>query len=456
MYLRVLALLACADAGDPRTTDPEGFPACDSDSPLLTDFRTEATRVGTALRARWRTVRALPSRVQVQASGRTWEIEADSDTSALLVGLSPAEDLRWRVVTEVDGGRSCGPWQDARAGLLDPALPEMSAQGTDPSGDYLLASVLTQTLTFVTILGPDGHPVWALPTTTPPAQGPFRIRMMPGTHDLLAGETALSADADGRIHRIALDGSERGVTPLRGGHTDFDVAPDGTITMLGWDIRDVGDGRRLLGDTLRTVSPEGTQDTVWSTFDAIAPDLSQDWHSPFYVADPTVEDWSHANAVRWSEDEQAWYVAMRGVHSIARVNRDGATAWTMGGPGSRIPLPELSNPHAVEPMPDGSLLVFNGEKATCSRALRLTLDPARDSAAIAQAFTGEACLEVVFLGDTRVQSDGSVRVAWSSAGRLETFLADGSSVQRVDLPAGAIFGYVQPVRPAELGILLGD
>ncbi len=443
-----LALLA-ACASPPEDTPDDGGPddtapdePCEVDDAAFSSLRVEPTGIPTVARASWSTTLTGSAVVEFGDGTRALETPDAPDGSALIVGVGPLRDVTWRVRVTDGDHRICSQTQTWRTGALDPRLPERTVLGDQPSGDYVVTTVLTNDTGFVTVLDPSGEIVWATPVTEDPPGGPFRAQLARGGGAILYAHVANAVSDAVEVVRIGLDGATTTAATFTGGHTDMVELPDGTIAMLGWEIREVTPGRRFLGDTIVEVGADGVQREIWNAFEALTVDLTGDYANDFYRADPDVEDWSHANGLHYDEVDATYYVTVRGTQQLARVGRDGTTAWTVGPAHSTVPSDLIRNPHSVERLPDGSLLVFNGGKQICSTADRLVVDAEARVVTAVASYTSADCLNVVFLGDTRRQSDGSVRVSWSSSGRLETFAEDGRSLQTVDLPVGAIYGFI--------------
>jgi hypothetical protein len=453
--LLVCALAACAEGAGPRPGE-DGWPACDVDAAAFTDLRVESTSVGTLGRAVWTTELRGPARVAYAEDGRPVRtIPAREGGVALLVGVGTRSDVTWRVVVETEDGPRCSEARRYQTGLHDPDVPELMVTGADSSGDLAATVLLGSTGVHAVLLDADGRLVWSAHVADVPQFGPFRVRLAPDGRGLDVAYVAGAREQDGRVVRIDWDGEETGRVVVRGGHTDMAERPDGTVAMLGWDIRDVGGGRTLIGDTILERSPDGETRTLWSVFDAIEPELAYTYDNSFYPTMPDAEDWTHGAGLTYDEDDDSYLVALRRVSTVVRVDR--RTGETLAVTGARTAGPQdgaaVDSPHSIEHLGGDRFLVFNtggwGDGA-CSRATIFRAEAGGTGAAIERDVAGDTCLRVAFLGNAAAQSDESLRVAWSSEGRLESYAPDGALLQRVDLPAGTGFGFVTPIAPRDL------
>jgi hypothetical protein len=450
-----MVLAGCAEPSGPRPGEG-GWPDCDVEAGAFTELRVESTSVGTVGRAAWTTDLRGPARVvYAETDGPVRVMPAREGAEALLVGVGTASDVIWRVVVETENGPRCSEARIYRTGLHDPDVPEFTVVGADASGDLAATVLLASTGVHAVLLDASGRVVWSAHVADAPEFGPFRVRLSPDGRGLDVAYVAGAREQEGRIVRIDWDGARTERFSLRGAHTDMVERPDGTVAMLGWDIRDVGAGRTFIGDTILERAPDGETRTVWSAFDAFPPDLGYTYGNAFYATLPDAEDWTHGAGLSYDADKDSYLVALRKVSTVVRVDR--ATGTTLSVIGARTPLPQpgaaVDSPHSVEHLGGDRYLVFNsggfGDGA-CSRATVYRHAEGGDAGEVVRDYGVDACLRVAFLGNAVAQADDSLRVAWSSAGRLESYAPGGELLQRVELPAGTAFGFVTSVAPGDL------
>jgi hypothetical protein len=447
-------LLWIACAGSEPGAKPEGaLPvldvACTEDAAAFADLASAPTDVATVLRASFTPVN--PGSPWVAYADTRVRLEASVvDGNALLVGVGPGEPVAWRAMVDTERGTVCSPVQRAETGLLPSDVPELSVEGApEGGGGFVLVPILAQDHVTSALVDPFGRVVWAHRAADEAHLGPYRLLPSRDGLGVVAALAAPSLEATAEITAVDWAGMDRGGPALRAGHTDLAELPDGTFAMLGWSIREVSPGRRMLGDTIVEVSPQGVERVVWSVFDAFVPRTDEYYRNTFYTADLSVEDWTHGSGLFYDVQQDDYLVTLRNLSLVVRVDRGtGTMVWAAGG--GRLGVPDgspIEGPHSVQRLGEDSYLVFNngipGEG--CSRAVELHIDPAGLGVEERRRYAGRDCEEVVFLGDARVQADGSVRVAWSSEGRMETFTAEGASQQILDLPVGYAFGFAEPV-----------
>lgn len=450
VWMRLLA--ACAEEAvdtGASTAPPTLDAACTEDPSAFSGLATEPTAVGTVLRAT----------VSTRLEGVPWVAYADSKVrleasvfngSALLVGVGAGEAVSWRAVVDTPGGAVCSPPQEARAGLLPPDVPEVLVGGLpDGGGGYALTPILAENAVTATLIDPFGRVVWAHRLSDEGHRGPNRVQPSVDGLGIVAAVSAPQMESLAQVLRVDWGGTLRDGPVLRGGHTDMVELPDGAHAMLGWEIREVSPGRRMLGDTVVEVSPQGVERVVWSVFDSFTPRTDEGYFNTFYTADLSVEDWTHGSGLSYDPQDDDYLVTLRNLSLVVRVDRGGGMVWAAGGGRLNVPSGSpIEGPHSVQRVREDTYLVFNNgtpEQQGCSRATMVRIDPDTHAVEERQVFLADPCLGVAFLGDARVQEDGSVRVAWSSEGRLETFTAEGESRQTLDLPVGHAFGFVHPV-----------
>ena len=434
------------DSGTPPSVD------CIEDEGAFVQLRDEPTLIPTVRRVRWQLSTPVDATVHFWEQGQeqlTPVVAAAEQQQTLVMDTGPLQDVSWQIWFQDGDTWHCSAPRTFTTGLPDARLPELTvslAPDSDTRGGLAIVPLFSSTGTFVTAIDQGGRIVWAQPISV---QSP-RAALARGGGAILVGLGAASAESDALIFRYGLDGTVLSSTPIRGGHTDMVELPDGSLAMLGWDIRDFEGGKRhLLGDTIIERSPEGEDRIVWDTYDSYVPDLTRSYETNFYQSDHTVEDWTHANGMSYDEEEDAYYVSISNLNLIAKIDRrTGAQVWSVGEVDATIPasMGFIERPHSVEHLPDGSFLVFNRRSMDCSSADRFTVDPVRGQVALLSTYSTPDCQVVTYLGDARLQDDGGMLVSWSSSGRLQQIDAAQQTLRQVDLPLGYAFGFVDPIQ----------
>jgi hypothetical protein len=382
-----------------------------------------------------------------QSTGRI--STSETDHSALLVGV-PAGTAYYRIHAQMDGVDHCSDIREAQTAPLPLDLPELTLADLpgSSSGGYTVTPIRGLGHSWVVILDSAGRYVWVYQAEEPIWGAALSL----DRRAVLMNTWPGSADNDGEVFRVALDGTLDHTFAAPGIHTDFVELEDGTIATLGWVIREFEDGqRRLLGDTIVELSTDGEVRTVWDIFDHIEPDLDQTYPMGWLPQDPELEDWSHVNFISHDPDRDQYLVTVGYLDQVVAVDRtSGDVAWILGGAESTFEVtsepPLMGTPHSVYRRGD-ELLLFNRclYECPCSETLWIDLDIDAGTAAETWSYESEACLTAYILGNAELLSDGSVMTVWSTAGQIDEVTASGELVWRVNADLGAGFGFARRV-----------
>jgi hypothetical protein len=425
---------------------------CVEDESAFQSITDETTLVPMVHRVRWDLAEKGSAFVRFTEAGGpsrdTPPVAAGEPGEMLILGVAPLSDVTWQIwLPEGDTWRCSAP-RSYTTGGLDPSIPDFrDSDFQDPSerGGLAVVPILTEDDCFLSVVDDGGRIVWS--TKLP--ERAFRGRLAYGGDAILYGGMAAPHTHEANVTRLSLDGTVISTVTLLNGHTDVAELPDGTIAMLGWDLRSYEDDtRRIMGDTIIERSPNGDQRTVWSLFDDYEPDLSIVYDKGFYEDDPTIEDWSHANGLSYDPINDAYFISIANLSVIAKIDRaSGEMLWSIGNttPTFSTPGGLIENPHSVQGLPDGTVLVFNRHFEACSSVDVISVDDASRTTKRIRSYTTPDCLSVYFLGDAKVMPDGNLLISWSSSGRLEEVDPNMNTVRQFDLGLGAVFGFVDPI-----------
>lgn len=416
----------------------------------------ELERIQTVVRARWET--EAPTRSDVVATfdgGQITVSEAEPTTrhEVLLVGIPAMTRVDVRITADDTDGSAGG---SVTTGPSPAWVPDLAFRSEDPQGTeggFRVVPVINASGGGILAIDDLGRVVWAWPPEDAGSpMSPFRARLSRDRTAILFNEGAQSIDTDGNVWRVGLDGGDATKTGILGAHTDFVEYVDGGYAALGWDIREV-EGRKILGDTIREVAPDGTQRLVWSAWDDFTPNMDETYGS-FYPADPTVEDWTHVNGLSYDADEDDFYVTITINNSVARVDREsGELVWWLsdyqGGDFENVDgRTRVEMPHSVQRI-DGGITVFSrgnpNNPSTCSSVVDIALDETTWEAREVWRHETEDCLLVTFLGSAERLPGGNTLVSWTTAGRLSEVTPAGALAWEVSTPLGAAFGFSEQV-----------
>jgi hypothetical protein len=468
----LIALLAC------QATAPGGSasasPEDDDDTgpaPVVgeaVEVEVEVADVPTVLRARWETPEETDGVVTYTFEGETHAAVDDvSGTSheVLLTGIPANTDVEISLRSE---GASGGLWSgtaSATTGSLPTWVPALDYSADDPDaseGGVTLIPAIFLPYGGVVAVDGLGRPVWAWPVTDEGhPKSIFRAHQSRDGSAILFNDQAESKDTPGTLWRVSLDGSTVTSVEVNGAHTDFVETADEAYAVLGWDIQTF-EGRNLLGDTIVEVAADGTQTTLWNTFDWYEPDLSKTYDS-WYPTDDTVEDWSHVNGISYDAASDDFFVSMTFDHGVARV--DGATGeleWTLSDEGGDFEnvgdAGMLSYPHSAQFLGDGVLAFNRGDPYSldsCSEAAEIAIDEASGTASRAWSYDSDACLLVTFLGEARRLEGGNTLVVFTTSGQVDEVTPDGTVTWRVATDLGTALGFSERVKALGVEAIAG-
>ncbi|MCK6526869.1 aryl-sulfate sulfotransferase [Myxococcota bacterium] len=372
--------------------------------------------------------------------GRTvpLDVSGPAPWSTWILGLKPSRTWHLRAVAVVEGEERASADQVVETGSPPGTLAGLGLSGSDPAAaheGFIVTSFMGEPSTAV-ILDRDAEPVWwygpggtELISRAVPSRDGRSILFIRGVLEV----------PDQAIVRVSFDGADVEATPTPGAHHDFVELPGGTYAALVTDPREV-EGKTVDGDRIVEFGPGGEQTAIWSVWDTFEFSEASD-----HLAGTT---WSHANALDYDEDEDAYSVSLLGLDAIVRVDRaTGESFRIVGGrlsdfatPGGETRL--FENQHQFEI--DGDVLrVFdNGTPSSLdSRAREYLLDDSTGTADLVWSYGATPPLYCYNLGDVFRMEDGHTLVNFGVLGQLDEVDEDGEVLWRINLDLGAAFGY---------------
>jgi hypothetical protein len=237
---------------------------------------------------------------------------------------------------------------------------------------------------------------------------------------------------------VALDGSQTSSIRIPYWVHDFVEHADGTLAAIALETRD-NDGTELRGNKIVEVATDGTQKTVWTTWDCFDPAT--------ITGDDLEQGWGFANALDYHPDEDAYYVSLRNFSSIMRIDRQRRTCdWVLGlgkptftfAAGSA----RFMHEHQFQVLGNHILVMDNdGAGGHTSRVLEYELDMNNRVAKQVWSYTANPAVYTFVLGEPLRFDDGSTFINWSAAGQMERLDASGTSIWKINTPAGYVFGF---------------
>lgn len=248
------------------------------------------------------------------------------------------------------------------------------------------------------------------------------------------------ADGDHRqqIVRVSLDGEHIDIVDAPGMHHDFVELPEGGYAWISLDVRQPPDAPNpMKGDAIRVRKSDGSMRDLWSVWDDF------DWSEDDEVQNGV--GWSHANALDYLPDDEAFLLSIRNFDSIVRVDRrSGELDWVFGGDDSdwRILGRHTRQQHQFHLVDDALVIFDNGEPDVAqSRAVEFRLDEEAMIAEQVWAYTSERDVYSFGLGSVHRKADGNTVVTFSTAGQMDEVDENGELVWRLEASLGTGLGY---------------
>lgn len=441
----------------------DGSFSCRTDPGLDPQFQVGETAVPTVFDVGWLAEPGGLNQLAVfDAEGSARLVQPDGAwdlaRNVALRGLRPnaSYDIAAVFVPEDGAGPLCSARQRIQTGGHSSSLPVpyiSSAQAGLAQEGYRFVPLISMDGVAPAVLDSEANVVWA--SVFDPSQH-GQMPMIFGVSPLADGSGVAfntqetHPEGTGLIHRVTWAGEALPPVEVPTGHTDFAELPDGNFAMLGWDVRDFDGDRRLLGDTILETREDGEVVEIWNVYDHFEPDLSVFHGNDFFGSHPEVEDWSHANWLKYVAEEDAYYLTMETPAAVVKVDRGtGETTWVLSGDVGDFSTTEgdalINYPHSAEPI-DGGVNVFNRRDpryaSTCSSVDEIEMNHSAGEAQTVWTYEGDRCAQIGFLGNSLPITGGHTVVSWSSMGVLDELGPEGDLLWQASLDLGAAFGFV--------------
>ena len=367
------------------------------------------------------------------------------DHSTPLMGLPAYSDVYYRTVEQVDGVEQVSAVEMIQTGGFAAEVPEVAGYSGEPVVGWLLAPVVGATFGPV-MFDAGGEVVWFVAEDA----NLKSLRAVMSVDGLSILHNAIDAQDGERSLLIwtAFDGRTTRRVMVPGMTHDFVELDDGTVGTFVLDTREVA-GVAYTGTTLVEIGLDDTQTQVWSTWDSFDPAATGG------DADPL--DWTHANAIDYDPDDDAWLVGSRNFSTIFQVDRaTGALNWAFGDVGADVvvdaPGDRFVRQHQFDRIDDETLLVFDndGGGGRTTRVAEYRMDVPGGSAELVGSIDFDPTWNAA-LGDAWRDDDGVTSVILSMLGELRRIDPDGQTIGQLNLPLGYGLGYGQA-----LGTPYGD
>lgn len=428
--------------GEPDPPDPPELPKVitASDQPCTitltkSEVSPQITTVGLVeFESSWSTPGAASIEFGTTVSyGMTAPVEgASGEGSALLLGMKTMTPYHYRIV--LTSGESTCVSQDVT--LVTGPMPNGTGIGnavittgtsTAPSASgYFLAGNYNGSWLF--ILNSAGELVWYYEASI---NNISSVRLAPDARHVYARTLNVGRQPEnGRVVKIAIDGSSEEIVNLTSSHHDFNFGPDGSLVYIRKSTDNACDSLYLHD----VESADDSEDEFLADLDTM-----------FTVPGDNMmlgNETCHVNSVHYQPGEG--YTASDLVHNAyVKLDETGELEWILGGGVDSSFTGDGSiwkRQHGHQLLAPNRLLFFNNQTSAekTSRALEVVLDFDAGTATYAPFEYSIEGLSSQVLGDVRRLPNGNTLVTYSvGSGLLHEVDAYGERVRAIDLPGGA-------------------
>ncbi len=415
---------------------------------LLTDIVVEPSpHMATALVATWTSDRECIGEVTYGVDGETSQTTDPEPRPTrthrrLLLNLPSNVDVSLRVGCTESGEAPTTEPAIGTTGTLPPGLADLTLEGTPEAGTDLLLVPTLGADTAATIFDLQARVVWY--HVEGQGMGVTRERLsVDGTSVLyMVAAYGDGAEGDPAIVRVRFDGQELERIHIRSANHDFAELPDGTVAAIVSDARTV-EGVRYRGNALVERSPDGTERTVWSAFDAFDP-----LTTPSRYDDG--ELWTHANALDYEAASDSYWLGLRNLDMLVKIDRaSGEVVEQIGGDDPSLPFAgpteAFSGQHQFQWLEDGLLVFDNSADDRVSHPVEYAFDADRSTLTEVWAHHADPVIWNYALGDVERDHEGGTRITYSTSGVVLQLNADDSARWQMSSPLGTGFGYTERI-----------
>lgn len=375
---------------------------------------------------------------------------AEGVATATLVGMKASQEYTLRTV-EIQGGESVtSDDHSVMTGSIPSGFPDTTLieNFPDQAEDGFILTALLGDPIMAVILDQDGDFVWWHHWNDSGLTETEIARTLISHHDgsVLYHFTGIrneGQDSAPEMYtvRVSLDGADVDVIEVPLSHHDMAEISDGTVALIETDARQVED-EEVQGDRIVEVKLDGTTTEIWNVWDHVE-------YEPELADMEAGTGWSHANAIDVHEDEGAYYLSMRNLRTIFKIDREtGEVVWRFGGYLSDFDLlggatNEFIREHQFDVQGNRITIFDNGNASrTWSRAVEYEIDPDTLEAEMVWEYRPIPSVFCVALGGVQwLPATGNTLVNFSTGGQLDEVSPDGELVRRINLQLGSAFTY---------------
>lgn len=395
--------------------------------------------VATVVTVQWRTNAASTGYVEYGLTDsygmQTPITDEGTDHKVVLLGLHSDEVYHYRVVS--DGLTS----EDliVETGSLPAELPSLTLQGDPNSWQGYIPVPLLGTINASLVIDNTGEIVW-YHILEDDSRGPRRVRLSTDGSGVLFNSIADGSDSN--IYWTTWDQTDTSQTLIEDHNHDFIEKSNGDIIAMVYDTVDIN-GEPKRGDKLVNLTPGGKVTDLWSMWDDYEYDMLPNNNT----------GWTHANALRYDEENEAVYLGLRNFSTILKIDAvELAVEWSLGdSPISDYTFAEGTEPflrqHHFQFIEDDRLLVFDNHNVDDneSRIVEYQIDHDTQTVEEVWRFEHDPGLTIYALGEAYRTDDEDTFINWSVAGEMQRVSAAGDVEWQLNTDLGYAFGYSTPV-----------
>ncbi len=399
--------------------------------------------VATVATVSWTTSAATVGHVefgQTEALGWSTDVTASgTEHDALLLGMPAATQVYFQVVVEDGDGQVRSDVMTVTTGSLPSGLPTLEADGSADQWNFQVVP-LQGTSYVVAIVDNQGRYVWY--DQLEPQGNLMRAFITTDRQWMVYCLAGPQNDLEsGVIRWVSLDGLVEEEVSFPMIDHDMTELPDGSIAAIVVTPGEEGtQWQNQFADSIVELHPDGTTSTIWNAweyFDFDSLDVGG------------VQNVTHGNALDYDPEEDVYYIALKTLGSIAKVDRaTGNTEWVLNGRANQFTFPEgteiVELQHQFEKQPGGILIFDNGPtERGYSRVVELSLDEDTLEAEQIWEYIRDPSVYVFAKGDVARFDDGTTQVVWSASGEIENVTPEGENLWRLNTSLGQAITFVQ-------------
>ncbi|MFT4974463.1 MAG: hypothetical protein ACI8S6_000346 [Myxococcota bacterium] len=406
-------------------------------------------QVHTVVTVRWETEAAATGYVEFgpdDSYGERTPLGVEGTSHEVLVlGLWADTEFHFRVVsTGADGQEATSADQVVTTGSLPVEIPVMTITGEPTWEGFLFAPF--QGINYLAVVVDNQGRVVLYRVVDSDTHHIMRAEPMPdgsGVAICMAGQDSQGNKDEGYVLIVSMDGAEEVEVEVPYIDHDMTIMPDGTIAAI---VLKEQEGYAGQADSIQEVALDGGMTEIFDAWDHV------DWlpdREPAREGSGGGNNWTHANALDYVERDDAYYMAMKELHTMVKVDRaSGEVQWAIGGQGDQFTWPDdqepLSMHHQFHAYAPGRLLVFeNGDPSRgYSQVRELVLDEENLTAEEVWSYRHDPPVYVFAKGDVERLDSGNTLVTWSSSGEIQEVRPDGSVQWQFNTELGAAITFV--------------